>query len=80
MPPDAFYDFDRISSAEQWQKKERWMASYLQTHAPDIIGFQEVFSTDALAALVKEQGYDYFAVVDQPTVIDDFIYRDPVGV
>lgn len=77
-PPDAFYDFDRIYSAEQWQKKENWIAHYLQSHQPDIIGFQEVFSIDALSELVKKQGYDYFAVVDKPTVIDDFIHRDPV--
>jgi len=77
-PPDAFYDFDRIYSAEQWQKKEAWIASYFRTHQPDIIGFQEVFSADALADLVKKEGYEYFAVVDKPTVIDDFIYRDPV--
>lgn len=77
-PPDAFYDFDRIYSAPQWQKKQRWIESYLQSQAPDIIGFQEVFSVDSLAQLVKKQGYEYFAVVDQPTVIDDFIYRDPV--
>ncbi|MDN2662594.1 endonuclease/exonuclease/phosphatase family protein [Psychromonas sp. 14N.309.X.WAT.B.A12] len=77
-PPDAFYDFDRIYSAEQWQKKENWIASYLQKHQPDIIGFQEVFSIEALEILVKKQGYEYFAVVDKPTVIDDFIYRDPV--
>ena len=77
-PPDAFYDFDRIYSAEQWQKKEAWIASYLRTHQPDIIGFQEVFSADALTALVKKEGYEHFAAVDKPTVIDDFIYRDPV--
>ena len=77
-PPNAFYDFDRIYSAEQWQKKQRWVATYLQTHEPDIIGFQEVFSIDSLAELVKKEGYEYFAVVDEPTVIDDFIYRDPV--
>lgn len=77
-PPDAFYDFDRIYSAKQWQKKESWIATYLQMHMPDIIGFQEVFSIDTLAKLVKEQGYEYFAVVDKPTVIDDFIHRDPV--
>jgi len=77
-PPDAFYDFDRIYSAEQWQKKENWIASYLQTNMPDIIGFQEVFSIDALEALVNKQGYEHFAVVDKPTVIDDFIHRDPV--
>jgi len=77
-PPDAFYDFDRIYSAEQWQKKQNWVTTYLQTHTPDIIGFQEVFSSDDLAQLVQQAGYEHFAVVDHPTVVDDFIYRDPV--
>jgi len=77
-PPDAFYDFDRIYSAQQWQKKQQWITTYLTTHEPDVIGFQEVFSVDSLQALVKEAGYQYFAVIDQPTVIDDFIHRDPV--
>ena len=43
-PPDAFYDFQRIYSAEQWAKKQRWLADYLKNQQPDIIGFQEVFS------------------------------------
>ena len=77
-PPDAFYDFDRIYSAQQWQKKQQWITTYLTTHEPDVIAFQEVFSVESLQALVKEAGYQYFAVIDQPTVIDDFIYRDPV--
>jgi len=77
-PPDAFYDFDRIYSAQQWQKKQRWISTYLETEQPDIIGFQEVFSIDSLRELVKNAGYEYFAVVDEPTVIDDFIFRDPV--
>ncbi|RBW46451.1 endonuclease/exonuclease/phosphatase family protein [Psychromonas sp. B3M02] len=77
-PPDAFYDFDRIYSAEQWQKKQRWITTYLTEHQPDIIGFQEVFSIESLQSLVADSGYQHFAVVDQPTVIDDFIYRDPV--
>jgi len=77
-PPNAFYDFERIYSAKQWQKKQRWIAEYLHEHQPDIIGFQEVFSPQSLKELVAEQGYDYFAVVDQPQIIDDFIYRRPV--
>lgn len=77
-PPNAFYDFDRIYSAEQWQKKQNWIANYLREYQPDIIGFQEVFSPEPLKKLAAEQGYDYFAVVDQPQVIDDFIYRSPV--
>jgi len=43
-----------------------------------LIGFQEVFSIDSLKELVAEQGYNYFAVVDTPEVIDDFIYKRPV--
>jgi len=77
-PPNAFYDFERIYSAEQWQKKQRWIAQYLREYQPDIIGFQEVFSSESLKELVAAQGYDYFEVVDQPDVIDDFIYRSPV--
>ena len=77
-PPNAFYEFERIYSAEQWQKKQRWISEYLREYQPDIIGFQEVFSTESLKDLVLAQGYTYFAVVDQPQVIDDFIYKRPV--
>lgn len=77
-PPNAFYEFERIYSAEQWHKKQSWITEYLREHQPDIIGFQEVFSTESLKELVLEQGYEYFSVVDQPVVIDDFIYKSPV--
>lgn len=77
-PPNAYYDFDRIYSQPQWDKKENWIKDFLADRQPDIIGFQEVFSVDALESLVKSQGYPYYAAVDTPTVIDDFIYRDPV--
>ncbi len=77
-PPNAYYDFDRIYSAEQWQKKQRWVSEYLREYQPDIIGFQEVFSAESLKELVALQGYGYFEVVDQPEVIDDFIYMRPV--
>jgi len=50
----------------------------LREYQPDIIGFQEVFSPESLKELVSSQGYDYFEVVDQPQVIDDFIYKRPV--
>jgi endonuclease/exonuclease/phosphatase family metal-dependent hydrolase len=77
-PPNAAYEFERILSAEQWQKKQRWISEYLREYQPDIIGFQEVFSPEALKELVALQGYDYFEVVDHPHVIDDFIYQRPV--
>ena len=77
-PPNAYYDFDRIYSAKQWTKKQKWVAEYLREYQPDIIGFQEVFSAESLKALVRTQGYTYFEVIDQPQIIDDFIYRSPV--
>ena len=70
-PPNAYYDFERIYSAEQWAKKQRWVTEYLREYQPDIIGFQEVFSPESLKELVASQGYEYFAVVDQPVVVDD---------
>ncbi|PSV49815.1 endonuclease [Photobacterium indicum] len=77
-PPFAFYDFERIYTAEQWQKKQNWIAEYLIEYKPDVIGFQEVFSPESLKILVAAQGYGYFEVVDEAEVIDDFICRSPV--
>ena len=77
-PPNAYFEFERIYSAEQWRKKQRWITHYLSEHQPDIIGFQEVFSATSLKELVLSQGYSYFEVVDEPEIIDEFIYRKPV--
>lgn len=77
-PPNAYYEFERIYTAEQWAKKQCWIVDYLTQYQPDVIGFQEVFSIESLKELVQGLGYDYFAVVDTPEVIDDFIYKRPV--
>lgn len=77
-PPSAYYDFENIYDSEQWQKKQRWIRDYLSECQPDVIGFQEVFSPDSLQQLLNEQGYPYFAVVDQPTLVTDYIYKSPV--
>lgn len=77
-PPFACYEFDRIYSAEQWLKKNNWISAYLDEFQPDVVGFQEVFSPEALQSLVKQSGYHYFSVVDECTVIDDFICSSPV--
>lgn len=77
-PPNAYYEFEKIYTAQQWAKKQRWIVDYLIEYTPDVIGFQEVFSIDSLRELVGEQGYNYFALVDTPEVIDDFIYKRPV--
>ena len=77
-PPNAYYEFEKIYTAQQWAKKQQWVIDYLTEHAPDVIGFQEVFSIESLQELVRGQGYEHFAVVDTPEVIDDFIYKRPV--
>ncbi|OAN18128.1 hypothetical protein A3K86_04295 [Photobacterium jeanii] len=77
-PPDAFYDFENIYSLQEWQKKQAWIKRYLSAVQPDIIGFQEVFSASSLEELVHTEGYEYFAVVDEPSLVDDYIYQDPI--
>ncbi|MEL0604646.1 endonuclease/exonuclease/phosphatase family protein [Pseudoalteromonas undina] len=77
-PPNAYYDFEKIYTAEQWARKQRWIVDYLNEYAPDVVGFQEVFSIESLQALMAQQGYAYFAVVDMPEVVDDFIFKRPV--
>ncbi|WP_299792881.1 endonuclease/exonuclease/phosphatase family protein [uncultured Shewanella sp.] len=77
-PPGAYYEFENIYTQEQWRKKLEWITNYIETHQPDVIGFQEVFSPDALAKLTKCCGLEYFAVLDTPDVVDDFIYSKPV--
>ena len=77
-PPFAYYDFERIYSAEQWHKKQRWISDYLAEFKPDVIAFQEVFSPESLKELVAKEGYPYFSVVDEAEIFDDFICRSPV--
>jgi len=77
-PPNAFYEFERIYSMEQWTKKQQWITDYLSEFKPDIIGFQEVFSSESLRELVNHQGYQYFQVVEEPQIESDFIYSHPV--
>jgi len=77
-PPNAYYDFENIYSQEQWQKKQLWFSDLLNEQQPDIVGFQEVFSTHALKVLCDNLGYKYFAVIDEPNIENDFIYSSPV--
>lgn len=77
-PPNAYYDFENIYSAQQWQKKCAWLSDFLMENQPDIIGFQEVFSPEELQALLRPLGYVHFAVLDEPQVESDYVYRHPV--
>ena len=70
QPPAAWYDAENQYSDEQWQSKTQWITEQLNTMSADIVGFQEVFSIDALQQLVNQAGYPHFATVEQPTIID----------
>ena len=37
-----------------------------------------MFSTEPLKELMLNEGYPYFSTVDEPEIIDDFIYKSPV--
>ena len=77
-PPDAYYDFENIYSAEQWQDKLAWTKSQFEQLNPDIIGLQEVFSIEETKAFFAEIGYQYFATVDTPHIEGDYIYSRPI--
>ncbi|WP_372872765.1 endonuclease/exonuclease/phosphatase family protein [Shewanella sp.] len=76
-PPAAAYEFDRIYTQAQWQKKCDWLRHCITSLEADIIGFQEVFSVDELKDLMQELGYPHFAVVDSPRC-EDYVCRAPV--
>ena len=69
-PPASWYDSENQYSPEQWQSKTQWLSDQLCTMNADVVGFQEVFSIDALKNLVKIAGYDHFATIEEPFVID----------
>ena len=63
-PPYAWYTKKDKFNKRQWTEKTTWIKEQIRKMDCDIIGFQEVFSQDALEALVKELGYTYFATAD----------------
>lgn len=79
-PPASWYDTDNQYSAEQWQSKTQWLTNQLDTMNADVVGFQEVFSIEALKALVKAAGYNHFATIEKPILIDvdNLVMKNPV--
>ena len=64
-PPYAWYTKKEKFNNLQWQEKTTWIKEQIRKMDCDVIGFQEVFSQDALNALVKELGFEYFATSDE---------------
>ncbi len=77
-PPFACYEFENIYPAQDWDRKEQWISQLLTKARADIVGFQEVFSPDALKDLVAKLGYNYFVTVDQPQLKGEYVYHKPV--
>jgi len=50
---------------EQWEEKTSWVKQQVSDMNCDIIGFQEVFSAQALKELVNDLGFKYFQTVEE---------------
>ena len=72
-PPNTY-------SQEEWEQKQAWIRQQLSAMNADIIGFQEVFSVEALKALVNKAGYPHFATVSEAQCDpqDQGVYLKPV--
>lgn len=77
-PPNAFYLSDQIYDHQQWQNKLAWLNHFIVNQQPDIIGFQEIFTPEALKNLMISLGYPFFAVVDKPENINQYTFKKPV--
>jgi endonuclease/exonuclease/phosphatase family metal-dependent hydrolase len=77
-PPNAYYEIENIYSQSTWEKKQSWISRQIEMMAPDIMGFQEVFSPKELEVLTAEQGLPYFVTVEEPGLDVDHIYNKPV--
>lgn len=77
-PPLACYEWDNIYSAAQWQQKTNWLKTMLQQQQPDVLVLQEVFSVTDLQQLLATLGYAWFAVVEQPELLDQHVFTRPV--
>lgn len=81
-PGTYWYERDERNDYEpdQWQAKLEWIAETLRELDADIIGFQEIFSVETCHSFLTEQGYEHFAVVDEPAIDadDDKVFRAPV--
>ena len=70
-PPYSWYEKESSFSKGRWAKKTTWIKKQITDMNCDIIGFQEVFSKNALEKLTKELGFDYFVTVDNARVASE---------
>lgn len=63
-PPYSWYTKKEKFNQEQWLEKTTWIKKQITKMNCDVIGFQEVFSQDALKNICEELGFKYFKTVD----------------
>lgn len=80
--PGTFcYGLDRSYADTEWAAKEAWIEARLIEIRADTVGFQEVFSVDALRALCARVGLTSFRTVEAPTMQpgDAQVFSRPVN-
>ncbi|RBQ32451.1 endonuclease [Arcobacter sp. FW59] len=65
-PNFSFYTKKDKFNPNDWEEKKLWIKQQISKMNCDIIGFQEVFSSEDLKNLLQECGFSYFKVVDSP--------------
>ena len=65
-PPYSWYIKKDSFSENDWKEKTTWIKKQILDMNCDIIGFQEVFSKDALKKITEELGFKYFICIDKP--------------
>ena len=75
-PPYSWYTKKEKFTIIEWEEKIAWIKKQINSMNCDVIGFQEVFSKDALKELTKELGFKYFKTVDKAKTnkTDELIY------
>lgn len=70
-PPYSWYTKKEKFNDEEWIEKTNWIKKQIINMNCDVIGFQEVFSKEALEEIVKELGFKYFLTVDNACLKDE---------
>jgi len=65
-PPYSWYTKKEKFTPTQWEDKTTWIKNQITKMDCDIIGFQEVFSQEALKNLVFDLGFKYFETMQEP--------------
>ncbi|MDY3199774.1 MAG: endonuclease [Arcobacter sp.] len=75
-PPFSWYTKKEKFTDKEWEEKTAWIKKQIQVMNCDIIGFQEVFSKNALKELLLELGFKYFKTIDKAKIDkkNDLIY------